>query len=363
MTNKFYDDFGITKNDKKWLEKQELNNLFKRVSKRSKVNTPHYNQTFSPNVTHQADLLTLPVDNDYGFALVVTDIATRISDAEPLKGKSAQEVKDGLESIYERDILEKPIFMVTDSGSEFKGVVQKYLDEHDISHKFTKPGRHTQTSIVERTNQYLAKAFFRRMHAQEILTGEKSVEWVDDLPLFIKALNKRRGRKPPSVPDTVPTTVCEGDACNLLSIGTKVRVMLEEPIDYVTKKKLSGNFRSTDIRWNPTPRYIRDILLLPGRPPLYLVSDIKNDNKVDNTVGYTKNQLQVMLGDEEPPDLKSLRGDPTGFVVENILDRKKENNRVYMLVKMKGRKEPAWKLRSEVNKQVPEMVTQFESEQ
>ncbi len=55
--DKYYEDFGLTKiKDKKWLQKQELHNLFKKPQKRKSINTPHFNQTYSENVDHQADL-------------------------------------------------------------------------------------------------------------------------------------------------------------------------------------------------------------------------------------------------------------------------------------------------------------------
>jgi len=164
--DKFYKDFnfGNVKN-KQQLKKQELVNLYKRPKKETYDETPHFNQTYAANVDHQADLLFLPIDNGYRYSLVVTDIATRLSDAVPLKNKSSKTVKDALKVIYKRGILKKPETLTMDSGAEFKGKVLDYLKNNGIAYKYAKPGRHRQVAMVERTNQYLGKGLFVRMQA------------------------------------------------------------------------------------------------------------------------------------------------------------------------------------------------------
>ena len=214
-------------------------------------------------------------------------------------------------------------------------------------------------AIVERTNHYLGKVIFMRMQSQEILTGIKSVEWIDDLPIFIDAMNKRRRITPPK-----PATdlVCSGDSCNALEIGTKVRAILDTPTDYLTDKRLHGKFRVTDIRWDPKIRIITDILLLPGRPPLYLLNDVNNIDKVDNGVGYTKNQLQLIQNNEEAPNSNTIRGNPKTFVVQKILDKKKEGNRIYYLIRWKGftEKDDTWEPRQNLIEDVPILIKEYE---
>ena len=180
-SKKYYKDFGLTKiKDKKWLKKQELHNLYKKPKKDNYINTPHFNQTYSENVQHQADLLFLPNDDGFRYVLSITDVATKLSDAEPLKTKNSSEVKNVFEKVYKRHILKLPEFITTDSRSEFKGEVKKYFSDHNVIIKYGKPGRHNQLAMVERTNQYLAKIISPRIQAQEILTGQQSNHWVDD---------------------------------------------------------------------------------------------------------------------------------------------------------------------------------------
>ena len=100
----YYSTYGLEPVPKDYLEKQELENLFKRPKKDSKINEPHF-QLIKHNYIDQADILFLPNDNGYKYLLVVVDIGSRLTDVEPLKEKSASEVKKAFEKIYERDKL------------------------------------------------------------------------------------------------------------------------------------------------------------------------------------------------------------------------------------------------------------------
>jgi hypothetical protein len=196
------------------------------------------------------------------------------------------------------------------------------------------------------------------MQAQELLTGETSKQWVSDLPKFIEYINKKRVRKPPKPVDEVK---CSGNDCKLLEIGTKVRVKLDNPIDYVTDKKLHGKFRVTDIRWDPHPRIINNIMLMPGQPPMYQLNDEKDVNKIDTTAAYTKGQLQVVNDDEEAPDPKVIRGKPSTYIVQKLVDKKKENNKVYYKVRWKGYPgQDTWEPRKTLIEDVPLLVKEYE---
>jgi hypothetical protein len=357
---KFYKDFNFGNvKDKKQIKQQELVMLYEKPKKETYAETPHFNQTYAANVDHQADLLFLPNDNGYRYCLVVTDIGNRLSDAEPLKNKSSKTVKDSLKIIYKRGILKKPQTLTMDSGKEFKGEVLDYLKKNGIAYKYAKPGRHRQVAMVERTNQYLGKGLFMRMQAQELLTGQTSKEWVSDLPKFIKYINKQRKRKLPKPVDEVK---CSGNDCKLLEIGTKVRVKLDNPIDYVTDKKLHGNFRVTDIRWDPHPRIINNIMLMPGQPPMYQLNDEKDVNKIDTTAAYTKGQLQVVNENEEAPNPKVIRGKPTTYIVQRLVDKKKMKNKIYYRVRWKGYSpdQDTWETRKALIEDVPLLVKEYE---
>ena len=86
---KYYTDFGITPQKPKLLKKQLVHNLYVLPKKDKGVNMPHF-QKYDPDAVHQADLLFLPHDEGYKYALVVVDVGTRKTDTMPLKSKSSE---------------------------------------------------------------------------------------------------------------------------------------------------------------------------------------------------------------------------------------------------------------------------------
>ena len=66
-----------------------------------------------------------------------------------------------------------------------------------------------------------------------------------------------------------------------------MRIKLDHPIDVYNKKKLGGNFRAGNIKWTINVYKVKEVLLRPGFPPLYLTTKSK-------TTQYTTQQLQVI---------------------------------------------------------------------
>ena len=67
-----------------WLSKQAIWQIY--LPRPSHVNFSHFD-VFVPNEVHQADILFLPHDNGFKYALTVVDVASRYKDAFPLKTK------------------------------------------------------------------------------------------------------------------------------------------------------------------------------------------------------------------------------------------------------------------------------------
>jgi hypothetical protein len=354
----YYKNFGLTPVKKKNLQNQLLYNLYKVPKKDNKLEEPHI-QNFEKNSIHQADLLFLPDDDGYKYALVVVDTTTGLTDAEPLKNKSSEDVLDGFKKIYQRGILKMPHRLEVDSGGEFKGTLKKYFEDHDCFIRYGQPDRHRQQALAERRNQTLGKILFMRMTAQEILTGETSRQWVEYLPDVIESLNKHVKKLPIKHFSDDPVTTKGNE--NLLDIGAHVRVALDEPIDVITGKKLNGKFRSTDIRWNPKIRTIKEDLIVPGQPPMYLLDGNVGKRHV-TPVAYTKNQLQLVPEKEVPPPPSVIKGKPTTYVVNKIVGKKKVKGKIFYEVNWLGYsdKDNTWESRSELIKDVPDIVAEYE---
>lgn len=317
---------------------KKLKGISKAGSKLSKVppKDPDRPSEFIPkaDVVHQADLLFLPNDDGYRYLLVVVDVATRLTDAVPIKEKTQKATIKGFKKIYSRPsktrILDKPIAMQTDAGVEFVGnTARAFFKAEGIALRVGKPGRSRQQAMVESHNGQITQLITLRQNEEELITGEPSREWIADIPLILELLNEDLGRTPPSETDVGDEPVCskseawkkkakgkrakEMPTCDLLPKGTKVRAILDKPVSLADGKKLIGTFRVGDSRWETTVRTVVQQILKPGNPPLYLVSDRKN-------VAYTRAQLQVVDEAESQPSATSKA--QVRFIAESILKDK-----------------------------------------
>jgi len=358
-------EFGLQADSK---TKNQLTNLYQIPKKDKGVNAPTFSYPVKES-TAQADLLFMPDDKGFKYALVVVDNGTRLLDAEPIKTKDSSAVIAAFVKIFKRKNVAKPKRIEVDAGSEFKSGTAKYFKDNNIKVRVAEVGRHRMQSLVEKANHHIGSILHKRMTAQELITGQVSKEWTADLPLLVKVLNKyikkreadriKKVKKGPKVYDEEPR--CSGDACKLLSVGDHVRVALEFPIDVVTGAKLHGKFRSSDIRFNPKVRIIRELLLTPNQPPMYLLDGDVGDMKI-TPVAYTKAQLQLIDKSEKMPNVKVIRGKPKQWIVERIVDKKKIKNKIHYLVHWQGfpDAENTWEPLTSLKKEVPALVKEYE---
>lgn len=331
-------------------ENSKLENLLKVPKRDTKENMPHI-QVGEAHYIYQVDTLYLPKDvNGEQYALVCVDLATNAVDAVAMKTRDSKTTAESLKKMFKRKHLKKkPHTLEVDDGTEFKGDFEKEMKKLNIFIRHKKPGRSRQQAAVEGMNSIIGKLLNRAMLVDEMHTNETSKSWVEHLPRAVELMNKRLTHKPKDYSNK--EVRCKDDACDALVVGTKVRVMLDKPRDYATNKTLHGKFRTGDIRFDPTIREVIQILLKPGQPPLYLISGVPH-------VGYTKNQLQIVKSNEKLPSNKHQ----TQFVVEKILDKRKENNRIQYLIKWKGygSSKNTWEPKTELIKDIPDMIKEFE---
>lgn len=286
--------YGISKRNHD--DNNLLENLYQVPKKDSSGEMAHVVRGTVPNFAHMADLLFLPNDHGYKYALVVVDTNTRKVDAEPLKTKSSKNVLKAFQKIYKRGILKTPERILTDPGSEFKGDVKKYFENEGVVMRYGDVNRHRQQTLAERANRTIGTAIMRRQTAQELLTKEPSLQWIQDLPEIIKTMNSRK-IKVKKYPD-YPTS--KGD---ILPIGTKVRLALDTPVSVSSGKREHGGFRAGDIKFDPTIREIKHIEISPGQPIMYLLNGNSGLWGVHPTQ-YTRNQLQLVREGEKLPNAK-----------------------------------------------------------
>lgn len=349
--NTFIEDYYKTgglvksKGKNKLLKNEELYQLYKKPKKDTTKEVPHM-QDIEANAVMQCDLLYLPDDRNYKYALVCVDVGSGLTDAEPLKERDAAAVLAAFKKITSREPLKNsPTYILqSDSGSEFKGVFAKYINSLGVSIRYGKAGRSRQQAYVEQRNKIIGQALFHRMTAQEILTEEQSNHWTSRLKVVIKAINKYIAeKKPATTPKSREPYIPKGTI--MLSVGQPVRVMLDKPED-TFQNKLHGTFRSSDIRWSRAISHVSNIIIDDNEPILYQL-----DGKP--SPAYTFNQLQVVDVDnlQAPRGDLVVEGTPSTFVVQAIKDKRKEKNKIEYLIQWKGYPDPTtytWEKRTEL---------------
>jgi len=340
----YYETLDLSKVKHRKNVKDELLYQLYYNAKEPKKGYPKYNNALKNDI-HMADLLFLPNDNGFEYALVVVDVGSRLCDAEPIRNKKAITVLQAIKKIYKRGVLDYPLQIKVDDGSEFKGAFKTFFVNNGSKFFSAQPARHRQIALVEARNRQIGTYLFKRMTAQELKTGETSREWVKWLPKIVAILNKKMVRKP---------VINESDEFNvdyktLLPVGTMVRYKLDRPIDVTTEKRLYGNFRSSDIKFSLQPTEIKQIALSPDNPPLYALEGKK--------AFYTRQQLLPVEESRLPPDSLQER-----FILEEILGKQQMNRKQYYLVKFKGEAEPILTLASHLKQDVPEIVKEYEKQ-
>ncbi len=357
--DRYYKYYSLSGVPSKLLKNEEHFNLHIRPKKEKRSEQPKV-IVWKADAVQDSDLLELPMDpKGYRYSHIVVDVSTWNLDGNPLKSKDAVTVLESFKKIYQRGIVKPPTFRLnTDNGTEFKNSLVRdfFINDVGVLMKFGFPGKHQQQCFAERTNQAIMEPLTNRMTAQEMKTGITSVEWSEDYPIMLDALRKKWKCNPPPFPEG-PPKISEKD--ELLPEGTRVRVMLFEPMS-VLGQKLHGKFRTGDIRWDPKIRIIKKLILTPGQPPTYLVDGPHGQLGVSRCA-YIRKQLQVVPDNENPPPDSVIRGNPDKFIPEKILRQRTSKGKKQYLVKWKRypENESTWEPADRFQQDAPELVNEY----
>ena len=182
----FADKAGVSlKKAQEFLIKQPIYQIYQPAPKYIPRPTAGFHEFISLNDIHQADLLYLPHDGRFKYALTIVDVGTRYKAAFPLKTKTAKEVCEGFRVIYSGKPLNKPKFLQVDQGNEFRADVTKFMSGVKIFRSLNK----RSVGVVERFNRTLAEKIFVHQYLKEIDSDERNTEWVGKLQPIIKELN------------------------------------------------------------------------------------------------------------------------------------------------------------------------------
>ena len=270
----------MSKKQKQFAELQNSLNitdttLFKAPNKKSrKYNIVKDNIPQVEDYNFQADLLFLPTTKEgYRYLLTMVDLATDEIDFEPIKDKEPNTILNSMKIIFKRPYLNEPYASLrTDSGTEFKGVFHKYLINKAVLHKISLTNRHRQTANIENVNKILGKLLNGYMNSIQIKTKKPYVQWTDILEILRVKLNKIRKI---TIPKKQKYKEFElSDKKPKFKTGDMVYRILDYP-KKALNEKLNGVFREGDLRYDPIPKKIKQILYFTGDVPnRYLLEGI-----------------------------------------------------------------------------------------
>ena len=262
-------NFQLTLEDldlKKPTKNNILDNLLKLPKKDNNINTPHH-VTDEVNTIQQADLLYLPDDNGFKYLLVVVDLGSRLMDAQEIKNRDATTVRNAMIKLYKRKILQEPLVLQVDGGSEFQGPFKTHFSYFFKIHTH-EAGRHRSQGLIEARNKILGKIIFRFQQIEELHTGNQNTEWVRYLPKIIQTINKHYKETPEVIDSMHHLPRADGDSRYVYPVGTKVRRQLDNPKG-MNNEKLFGRWRSTDYRWDQKISTVTSVYMAPDSPVLY----------------------------------------------------------------------------------------------
>ena len=251
----------------------------------TKVDKPNGKFQVFQSVALQCDLIFMPKDHGYIYILSVVDLHNKECDAEPLKSKTAETLKEAFTKVFNRNIINsanvKEIY--SDLGTEFTGgIIQDFFKKHNILIKFSRTNRHSQQAVVEHMNYILKKVLWSKMSIEEQKTGKTNTTWVKYLPKLIKMMNENKQKEKPIKYYFNDPKIKKNE--KILSEGTEVYVMRDFPVDNIQGKRLYGNIRAGEAKFDTVKRKINRVCIYPNQPVRYQVSGIEN-------ASYSRGQL------------------------------------------------------------------------
>jgi len=271
---------------------------------------------------YEADLLELPkTSKGYNSLLVVDDIYSNYLDFEPLKSKSSEDVLKAFKTIFKRKIINIPEASIrTDSGNEFKSVVDKYMHENNILHLWSLPNRHKQMANVENLNKQIGRFLMTYLNNKSAELDKDYFNWTDIIDVLREGLNDiKKHPKDVNINTYTPKEI-NVEHPPKYKVGDLVYRRLEKPLDKYGNKYHNSTFRMGDNRFELVPTKIIKVLAYTSENPWrYILQQYPN-------VSYAEEELKPAKETDEK------------FIIKKIIGKKTENRVIYYLVWFKNEK-------------------------
>lgn len=276
---------------KEWHQKQVLSQLFEKKKKPFLFHIFAYD--FGYLISDLIDLQKFSRTNKNNkFILSIMDLKSRYAWLFPVKSKEPKELLPHIQKVIEemkqhREELARlglrpvpfPIAFITDSGTEYKGVVDRFLKENDIRHIAGNPADNTKrrTANVERLHRTILDKF------RKIFELEHGTNWINHLPSVTRNYNNTFHRSIGARPADVLAGRAESKEKRRrgvppsFEVGDRVRVEL--PLDTFEKR-------------GRVLRYSREVYTVEQK--------IGNLYLLNNEVLYLPDQLKLAAQEQAP---------------------------------------------------------------
>ena len=337
----------------KWLKKQVLYQLTK-PSKRTRDIARFISK--NPYRIVQCDYLSKP---DYTIFTCI-DLFSRYAFARLMKSSpntkhSIQGMKYVIDQFKKMSKEDRPVHLVQcDNGSEFKGQFKEFLDKEDIKVLYGIASNSNSQAVVENYNGRL----LRLLNRYKIAENERgmSQEIIDkEVDVINRSYNRTIGFSPIDalIKENQPTVLknleknqkIDFEETDDIKINDKVRLKI------IDKRKIGRK----DINWTEEVFTVAKIVRPrkhPNNPIKYKVED-----KTGKLLrGYLqRNDIQVVTGQQNKDKIN------IDYDIEKLVGRDVLDNRIYYMVKWKGRNqsENSLVLRSKLLEQDPDTVKVF----
>lgn len=253
-------------------------------------------------VSIYCDLLTLPKQkNGYNYLCVCVDAKTKGVDFEAQKTKTGKETMKSIKTIMNRGYLFKPFTnneqndyiprnFYCDAGSEFNNVdVKTMLEKIGVTMHISRPGRKSQTGLVESFNHIIVKILSIKASIVQFHSHNNMKSWTEYLDKLREVLNDKVVKQRLVREYFMPMRVKISD---LLKIGQKVLVKNEKPTNVIGIQE-KGPHRVGDVYYSIKYHIIQRVIIFSSEnnSPRYVVSGIKN-------AGFLKSELIPITEDE-----------------------------------------------------------------
>jgi hypothetical protein len=274
---------------KETVEEILKNDIVNQITKKPKFKNNMYGHYTSPYEGYkaQADLIEMPLNDNYKYILIIVDIFNRKIDMEPLKDKKALTILNAFKKILTRNIIKKMEILCVDNGNEFKGSFYNYLHDENIfiiySIKYlgiidSKIGLVSRIlnkimlkqKINNEKMNWLTYLFDVRDYVNNTYSLKNIKEYKNTTPIL-----KRLNIKKVDIKINKEITKEKGSKIEILPINSKVRYYRYNLDDDTYYK--DGRKREGDIRWSPHIYKIVKIIIRNDSPVYYKLDGINNN--------------------------------------------------------------------------------------